>query len=279
MPSVLALENTYAAREHKKLAGWNQSLKSRLLLEAQLGEIIMFKYLLKTVQFHRNFNLIKAEIGRQSHAQLNYVKKLGVDLASIAIWSAIVAALAFFALPVLLILLFAIISPYIGAISALVILLCALLGGALIVALVAKAKISAIKNPPSLKMPQLKGLSGARFSADDYLTHQNLAWLELAAERPRRRKMDRQSQAILQHLKPRAEALADRATCEIVDRLHNGDPKMKAVILGSAVVAGWLGSQNIKRLGTRDSKQAGQTKTHPAAPAHATGAADTSAPH
>ena len=239
----------------------------------------MFKYLLKTVQFYRNLELIKAELRRQTHAQLNYAKKLGADLTSIAIWTAIAAALACFAVPVLLILIFAIISQYVGTMWALVILLSTLSVGALIGMSVVKAKIAAIKKPPSLKMLDLKDLSGGTFSANDYLIHPNLGWLVLAAKTPGRRKMDRQSQAILRQLKPKAEALADAAAYEIVDRLQNGDPKMKAEILGSAVIAGWFASQNVKRPGTRKSRQVARKRPVSVVPAASIGDLDTTAPH
>ncbi len=210
----------------------------------------MFKSILKAVQFYRNIDLIKADVRRQTNAQLAYGRKLGSDLTSIAIWGAIASGLAFFALPILLILIYTLISPYVGPIWALVILLAALACGAFIEIAVAKAKMAAIAMPPPFRLPKLSGLSGARFSPKNYLTQPYVAWLALAAEQPGRRKMERQSQALVKDLKPKAEALADAAVLEIVYHLHNGNVPTKAAILGTSVAAGWLSSQSV-RLGSQ----------------------------
>jgi hypothetical protein len=211
----------------------------------------MFKSILKSVQFYQNLDLIKADVRRQTRTQWAYGRELGNDLWSIAVWGAIATGLAFFALPTFLILIYALISPYVGPIWALVILLAALAGGALTAIAVAKSKVAAIKKPPPLRLPKLSGLSGVRFLPKHYATHPYLSWLVLAAERPGRRKMDRQSQALVKSLKPKAEALADAAVLEIVSRLHDGSGPTKAAILGSAVAATWVSSQTVRRSGSR----------------------------
>jgi hypothetical protein len=244
MPSGLDLEATFQA---KKEPNRDLGIVAKGVL---LGNNSMFKSILKTVQFYRNLDLIKADVRSQTKAQLAYGKKLGADLSSIAIWGAIAAALAFFALPTLLILIYTLIFPYVGPIWAPVILLAALVGGALIAIAVTKAKIAAIKMPPPLLLPKLSGLSGAKFSPKDYVTHPYLSWLMLAAERPRLRKMDRQSQALVKDLKPKAEALVDAAVLEIVYQLHNGNRPTKAAIIGTSVAAGWLSSKNVARSGS-----------------------------
>jgi hypothetical protein len=228
----------------------------------------MLKSILNATGIIQNLERVKSELEQEANVQLQSAKTIGGHIAMISVWALISGIVGLLALIVAICLVYALLAPLYGPVTALAVLFLLLVIVSLVGAAIVWSKAAKIPIRPQLKLPQILQASSTGAAADSpsvsSWSHTSRAgdpvppssltadplfnWLFSVARdaAPSGNTGNQQVDLLFTALKPKAEAVASEAMTIAVERLRHGDRKTMIAILGAAALVGWIASRQTK---------------------------------